>query len=247
MIFDIDGMDLASMQTLRQSYRRMRWFVAGVTSLGILTSMLLNVLHAPSRWDMQLVGALAPLAVFLSIEMVSRIPVTGKLLGIGRILASLAVGAGAGFISYLQQVDYLIKGGYESTIAHIFPGIIDGLTVVATLSLVEVTRVLRKLSVAIGKSTASVVTPSLTDAPAVAPVEPPTPAPVVEDAPAVTTAEDVPQPPKPVRRPRRRAGGGLGGYPGATDVEVSATLERISESAMNGAGSRGSTSESTSV
>lgn len=245
MIFDIDGMDLASMQTLQQSYRRMRWFVAGVTLLGIVTSVLLNVLHAPPRWDMQMVGAFAPIAVFLSIEMVSRIPVNGLLLGIGRILASLAVGAGAGFISYLQQVDYLLKGGYESTIAHIFPGIIDGLTVVATLSLVEVTRVLRKLSVAIGKSLAPVAAPSPSDAPAVAPDEPePVSAPVVEDTSAVTTAEEPPK--RAQRRPRRKPA--TGGYPGPSDVAVDAALEQLREkAAVNGAARREDVSEPMAV
>ena len=203
MLFDIDSMDLASMRDLQASYRRLRWFVAGVTLLGIVTSVVLNVLHAPPRWDMQMVGALAPVAVFLSIEMVSRIPVTGRLLGVGRILASLAVGAGAGYVSYLQQVDYLSKGGYESTIAHIFPGIIDGLTVVATLSLVEVTRVLRTLSVAIGKQMATVSVPVPPVTPAVAP--PVEPAPVVEvQRPAVTVADAEPViAPRPARRPRR--------------------------------------------
>lgn len=245
MIFDIDGMDLASMQALQQSYRRMRWFVAGVTLLGIVTSVLLNVLHAPPRWDMQMVGAFAPIAVFLSIEMVSRIPVNGLLLGIGRILASLAVGAGAGFISYLQQVDYLLKGGYESTIAHIFPGIIDGLTVVATLSLVEVTRVLRKLSVAIGKSMAPVAAPSLPVAPAVAPDEPPASAPVVEDVQTITTVEDEPKAP-PKRRPRRRGGAGLG-YPGPSGLQVDASMEQIPEPSVNGAGPADAASEPMAV
>ena len=236
MIFDIDGMDLASMRDLRATYRRMRWYVAVVTLLGIVTSVLLNVLHAPSRWDMQMVGAFAPIAVFLTIEMVSRIPVTGRLLGIGRILASLAVGSGAGYISYLQQVDYLIKGGYEGTIAHVFPGIIDGLTVVATLSLVEVTRVLRALSVAIGKASAPVA-PSLPVAPAVAPDEPPASAPVVEDEPKKKPAQ---------RRPRRRGGAGLG-YPGPSGLQVDASMEQIPEPSMNGAGPAELTSEPTAV
>lgn len=244
MVFDIDGMDLGSMRDLRQSYRRMRWFVAGVTLVGIVTSVLLNVLHAPKRWDMQMVGAFAPIAVFLSIEMVSRIPVTGRLLGIGRILASLGVGSGAGYISYLQQVDYLIKGGYEGTIAHVFPGIIDGLTVVATLSLVEVTRVLRALSVAIGKSMAPVA-PSLPVAPTVAPDEPEASAPVVEDVTTVTTVEDEPKAP-PKRRPRRRGGAGLG-YPGPSGLQVDASMEQIPEPSMNGAGPADAASESTAV
>lgn len=239
-MYDVDSMDLITMQDLQKSYRRMRWFVAGVTLVGIVLSVTLNVLHAPKRWDMQTVGAFAPIAVFLAIEMVSRIPVTGRLLGGGRILASLGVGAGAGYISYLQQVDYLLKGGYTSDIAHIFPGIIDGLTVVATLSLVEVTRMLRKLTVAIGKKVAQPATVP-TIAPAVAPVEVPV-APVEPDpepAPVVTTTEDQeapsedvkPTPMRRVRRPRQMGHPGTGATGVQLDAAVEVTSAKVAETA----------------
>lgn len=229
-MFEIERMDSSSIGTYRSSYSRMRWFVAAVTLLGIGLSVTLNVLHAPDRWDMQSVGAFAPIAVFLAIEMVSRVPATGRLLATGRILASLAVGAGAGYVSYLQQVDYLLRGGYESTIAHIFPGIIDGLTVVATLSLVEVTRMLRRIDVELGKRKmeSAVVAPiEPTPVPTVAPVEVPVES-VIEPVPAVTesgpadASVDAAKPTN--RRPRRARGMGHPGT-GATGAELDAAIE----------------------
>jgi len=144
------------MRTIEQ-LRRLRWGVLVAVVLGIAGSITLNVLHAPS--DNPIARAIAgapPLAVFLTIELISRIPSSSKLLSFGRISASMAVALVGGSISYVQQMNYVRDLGFARWEASIWPVSIDGLMIVATLSLVEVVRKIRQLEEA---QTSSAMTP----------------------------------------------------------------------------------------
>ncbi len=137
-------------------YRRLWWFVTVVTVLLIGITVTLNVMHAPANWGAQLISGTPPIFVFFCIELVSRIPGTGRWLSVGRISASVLV-AGLSFaISYEQQREFIHDLGFDGWVAYVYPVIIDGVMVVATLSLVEVTRKVRSLKIEVEKAAAPV-------------------------------------------------------------------------------------------
>lgn len=128
-------------------FRWTRWGVTFVFALGIGLSVLLQVLHAPAAggWVAMVVGGVPPVAVFLCVEMISRIPIKGAWGAITRVIIASAVAGMAIAVSYEQQYDYIGNLGFEGISVILFPLIIDGVMFVATLSLVEVTRMVRLL------------------------------------------------------------------------------------------------------
>lgn len=126
-------------------YRRLWVLVTVVTVILIGLTVTLNVMHAPATWGARLVGGTPPLFVFFCIELVSRIPATSQALSRGRIAASILVSVLAFAISYQQQQEFIHGLGFQGWVAYVYPVIIDGVVVVATLSLVEVTRKVRAL------------------------------------------------------------------------------------------------------
>lgn len=128
-----------------EHFRRLRRLVLVVVIIGITISVTLNVMHAPDNIGARLVGGFPPIAVFLCIELISRIPATSKVLAIGRILGSLVVAGIGGAVSYSQQMDFVRHLGFSGWHAVLFPACIDGVMTVATLSLVEVARKIRSL------------------------------------------------------------------------------------------------------
>lgn len=135
-------------------YRRLWIFVTVITVSLLGLTVVLNVMHAPPTWGARLIGGTPPVFVFFCIELISRIPTTSNALSWGRIVASVIV-AGLSFaISYQQQMEFIHALGFAGWIAYAYPVIIDGVVVVATLSLVEVTRKVRELKTAMEKAAA---------------------------------------------------------------------------------------------
>ena len=126
-------------------YRRLWIFVTVVTVLLISITVTLNVMHAPPSWGARLIGGTPPVFVFFCIELISRIPATSKVLMYGRIASTIVVTGFSFAISYQQQVEFIHALGFVGWVANIYPIIIDGVMVVAALSLVEVTRKVRML------------------------------------------------------------------------------------------------------
>ena len=126
-------------------YRRLWVFVTVVTLMLVSITVTLNVMHAPPTWGARLIGGTPPVFVFFCIELVSRIPATSRLLSAGRVAASIVVSGLSFAISYQQQMEFIHAIGFNGWVAYVYPVIIDGVMVVATLSLVEVTRKVREL------------------------------------------------------------------------------------------------------
>lgn len=125
--------------------RRLRWAVVIISAVGGGLSIVLNVVHAPDNPFARLTGAWPPIAVVVTVELVSRIPATNGWLASGRVLVTVGVGGGAFYVSFVQQYDYMLRIGWEGTSAWIFPLITDGVVVVALLSMIEVVRAIRTL------------------------------------------------------------------------------------------------------
>lgn len=213
---------------------RLRLAVVIISAIGGGLSIALNVEHAPDNLWARLTGAWPPIAVVITVELVSRIPASNWFLAAGRILVTTGVGGGAFYVSFIQQYDYMLAIGWEGASAWIFPLITDGVVVVALLSMIEVVRTIRHLTgeldelevaeiEAIEKREAASDAERL--AALTAPMEPAapvvdTPALVVDVAPvevAVPADEAVDVKPEPVKpKPRRRRASSKGfGYPGA--------------------------------
>jgi hypothetical protein len=128
--------------------RNLKRGVRSALAFGIVTSIAANVIHSltqhhDQRWQVATsagLAALAPIVLFISVEMVSRIPVHTKFLGRVRLAITLALAGFAGWISYWHMVDVARMLGENSGSQYIYPLIIDGMMLVATISLIEVGR-----------------------------------------------------------------------------------------------------------
>ena len=123
--------------------QRLRWGVLAVVLAGIGASIAMNVLHAPDNWVARGVAAGPPLAVFAALEMIVRIPSSGRWTTFIRIAGAFAIATGAAVISYAQQKAAVQALGFAEWEAWIWPTIIDGLMIVSSVSLVEVVRLIR--------------------------------------------------------------------------------------------------------
>lgn len=139
--------------------RRLRWTVLSVVLAGIGASIAMNVLHAPDSLSARLVSAGPPLAVFASLELIARIPSSSRWLTRSRIAGAVIVAAGAATISYAQQKAAVQALGFAEWEAWIWPLIIDGLMIVASVSLVEVVRLIRNMTNPAAQATMSAPVP----------------------------------------------------------------------------------------
>jgi uncharacterized protein DUF2637 len=144
-----------------------------VLLFGIVTSISANVLHSLVRpeavrepgWRLlsaAALAALAPLVLFACTELVSRIPVQSRVLGTVRLVVTLAVGGFAAWVSYwhMQSVAFLL--GETEGAQYVYPLIIDGMMLVATISLIELGRLARAIAKAEEAARPPVVDPEVT-------------------------------------------------------------------------------------
>lgn len=139
-----------SKEKLELRYYRRMWLVVTVaTVIGLGLTAALNVMHAPDNFGAQLVGGTPPLFVLICLEAISRIPSTHWSVSLGRFVATIVVTGLSFYISYGQQRAFILDLGFEADHAALYPIIIDGAMVVCTLSLIEVSRKVRALRVAV--------------------------------------------------------------------------------------------------
>jgi hypothetical protein len=141
---------MSKIQADLRHFHRLWIFVTVVTVLLVGVTVTLNVMHAPGGIVARSIGGTPPIFLFLCIELIARIPATSRLLGIGRVIGSVAVAGLAFAISYQQQMEFIHNIGYAGWVAYAYPVIVDGVMMVATLSLVEVTRKVRGLRAELG-------------------------------------------------------------------------------------------------
>jgi len=117
--------------------KRLRWVVRLVLALGVAASVAANILHANPNPISQTISAWPPLALLLTIELVSRIPVNRWYMATIRIAATVAIAGIAGWVSYWHMVAVAARYGEVGNSAYLLPITVDGLIVVASVSLVE--------------------------------------------------------------------------------------------------------------
>jgi hypothetical protein len=165
--------------------KRIRWAVRAALFLGVAASVAANVLHAQPNIISQVISAWPPLALLLTVELTSRIPMHKPLLAVVRVLATVAIAGIAAWVSYWHMQGVAVRYGETETSAFLLPISVDGLIVVASVSLVELAGRIRFFEERLGEPAPA--------APAVAPVQfvPPT-APVFQapvQTPAIEAAE----------------------------------------------------------
>jgi len=123
-------------QTLAQLLR-IRWGVRLVLALGVAASIAGNVLHARDELISQIISAWSPLALLLTIELISRVPVHRRHLAVARWAATALIAGIAAWVSYWHMAAVASRYGETNGAQYLLPLSVDGLVVVASICLVE--------------------------------------------------------------------------------------------------------------
>jgi hypothetical protein len=128
--------------SLRQ-LRRVRWAVRAVLTLGVAASVAANILHADPNPIAQAIAAWPPLALLLTVELISRVPVYRRSLAAVRLGATATIAGIAAWVSYWHMAGVAARYGETGAAPYLLPLSVDGLVVVASVSLVELAGRLR--------------------------------------------------------------------------------------------------------
>ncbi len=156
--------------------RRIRWAVRATLTLGVAASVVANILHARHNPISQAIAAWPPLALLLTVELTSRIPMHKRSLAATRVLSTVAIAGIAAWVSYWHMQDVAVRYGETTSSAYLLPISVDGLIVVASVSLVELAGRIRSLEESAMASAA--IVPASQHLAAPPPVPDPAPAPM---------------------------------------------------------------------
>lgn len=117
--------------------KRIRAAVRAVLALGVAASIAGNVLHADGGVISRIISAWSPLALLLTIELISRVPVHSKRLARVRWAAAAVIALIAAWVSYWHMAAVASQYGETGGSQYLLPFSVDGLVVVASVSLVE--------------------------------------------------------------------------------------------------------------
>jgi hypothetical protein len=158
--------------------KRLSWAIRAVFTLGIAASLAGNVLHAEDNAVSQAIAAWSPLSLLLAVELISRVPVRQGASSVARLAATAVIAGIAAWVSYWHMVGVAMRYGETGPSPYLIPFSVDGLIVIASVSLVEIGGRIRRVTSVAEPVAASAVPP------AVEPVTEPEPiAPTVEPAP----------------------------------------------------------------
>ncbi|MDG4760353.1 DUF2637 domain-containing protein [Micromonospora sp. WMMD710] len=144
---DDPGTPIAAGSVEDKQLRRLRWAVRATLALGVAASVAANVLHARPNPISQIIAAWPPLALLLTVELISRVPHHRWHLGAIRVTAAAVIAVIAAWVSYWHLVGVAARygeAGYGA--AYLLPISVDGLVIVASVSLVEISARIRVMS-----------------------------------------------------------------------------------------------------
>jgi hypothetical protein len=164
--------------------KRIRWGVRAVLTLGVAASVVANVLHANPNPISQSIAAWPPLALLITIELISRVPIHRRYLAVARFFGTATIAGIAAWVSYWHMAGVASRYGEVGAAPYLIPFSVDGLVVVASVCLVELAGRIRE-----GEDTAPAAQPAVEEKPLPAPTAPvflepvtATPEPFVEPA-----------------------------------------------------------------
>nr|WP_233624646.1 DUF2637 domain-containing protein [Actinoplanes sp. ATCC 53533] len=117
--------------------KNIRWAVRAALIIGVAASVGANVLHAQPHPISQAIAAWPPIALLLTVEFISRVPVHRRLLAAARLIATATIAGIAAWVSYWHMAGVAARYGETGLSAYLLPVSVDGLIVVASISLVE--------------------------------------------------------------------------------------------------------------
>src|SRR3954466_2641765 len=138
--------------------RRVRRAVRATLLLGVAASVAANVLHAAPHPISEVIAAWPPLALLLTAELISRIPVRRRSLAAVRLIAASAIAGIAAWVSYWPMAGVAARYGETGASPYLLPLSVDGLVIVASVSLVELAGRIRTLET--GTTETATSTPS---------------------------------------------------------------------------------------
>src|SRR6185437_5044606 len=90
---------------------RLRWSVRAVLTLGVTASIAANVLHARPNLISQIIAAWPPLALLLTVELISRVPADRRWLANLRLIAAALIAVIAAWVSYWHMAGVAARYG----------------------------------------------------------------------------------------------------------------------------------------
>lgn len=202
---------------------RLRWAVRAVLALGVAASIAANVLHARPNLISQVIAAWPPLALLLTVELISRVPADRRGLAAARLIAAAVIAAIAAWVSYWHMVGVAARYGETGAAAsYLLPISVDGLVVVASISLVEIAGRIRNPSVSLADGQQPATMPAETASPTAESPNLEAPAPASGPIRATQLAQDHDVSSAP--RPEAAISGDEGDYP-ATDLPAHALVD----------------------
>jgi hypothetical protein len=202
---------------LRQ-LRRVRWGVRLTLALGISASLAANVLHARHLLIDQIISGWPPVAVFATIEAIARVPIRRRWLAVVRMTGLGFVAGIAFWVSYWHMASVAAAHG-ENGSKYLLPLSVDGLVVVSSISLVELTG---QISAAEATARAAAAQPAPQPLPAAWQAEPPAMQHATPDVPAPSAPALVPS----TARPDHQGPAGSGQARVAAPLTTPSTVSR---------------------
>jgi hypothetical protein len=123
-----------------QKLGRLRWACRAIVLGSTLVSIWANSLQAQSNPASIFISLLPPAFVLGGFELVSRIPIHHEgswLIKVTRPAATAGITLGSAWLSYFHQREAFGKYTDDMTTVRVLPLLIDGLMVVAAVSLIE--------------------------------------------------------------------------------------------------------------
>ena len=127
-----------SSQPVARPLVRLRWAVRAAFTLGIAASVAANILHAQPHPVSQVIAAWPSVALMCTVEIMSRVPSTGPGLAAARTAVTGVIAVIAAYVSYFHMVGVATRYGETGVAAYLLPFSVDGLVVVASISLVDI-------------------------------------------------------------------------------------------------------------
>lgn len=118
---------------------RIRWGVRAALGLGVAASVTANILHAHPNPISQTIAAWPPIALLVDVELISRVPVHHRTLTAVRLAATGFIAAIAAWVSYTHMAGVAVQYGEHGAAPYLIPLSVDGLVLVASVCLVELT------------------------------------------------------------------------------------------------------------
>lgn len=134
---------------------RARWLVRAVLTAGLVASAYANQLAAQASVESVVIHVWPVLALALSVEIVSRVPAQSRARRRARTVAVATIAAIAAWASYWHMQAAAVRYGERGTSAYLLPFTADGLVVVMTVTLFELTDQLRDRAAAVAQERAA--------------------------------------------------------------------------------------------